>query len=63
MLEVVHSATRVVHTAINSNLNTPVPDGPTLTTEEYNQIIAMLHNGNGLPPINTTGISPKYNIA
>jgi hypothetical protein len=62
-IEVVHSATRVVHTVTNSKHNTPVPDGPTFTTEEYNQIIAMLRNGNGQPSLNATGISPKCNIA
>ena len=55
--EVVHSATRAVHTATNSKYNTSVPDGPTFTTEEYNHIIAMLRNGNGI------GISLKCNIA
>jgi len=46
-VKVVHSATRVVHTATNSKPNTSVPNGPTFTTEEYNQIIAILRNGNG----------------
>jgi len=61
--KVVHYATRAVHTATNSKYNTSVPDGPTFTTEEYNQIIAMLRNSNGHPPINATCISPKYNAA
>jgi len=38
---------KVVHTATNSKPNTQIPDGPTFTTEEYNQIIAILRNGNG----------------
>lgn len=43
---------------------TKASDGPTFTTEEYNQIIAMLRNGNGQPLANATGIfSPKCNIA
>jgi hypothetical protein len=61
--EVVHSATRAVHITINSKYNILVPDGPMFTAEEYNQIIAMLRNGNGQPSINATSISPKCNIA
>ncbi|KAI5341072.1 hypothetical protein L3X38_020346 [Prunus dulcis] len=52
--------------AINSAATTKsnASDCPMFTTEEYNQIIAMLRNGNGQPLANATGIfSPKYNIA
>jgi hypothetical protein len=61
--EVVHSAIRAVHTATNSKHNIPVPDGPTFIIEEYNQIIAILRNGNGQPSLHATGISSKCNIA
>ncbi|VVA39308.1 Hypothetical predicted protein, partial [Prunus dulcis] len=52
--------------AINAAATTKsnASDCPMFTTEEYNQIIAMLRNGNGQPLANATGIfSPKCNIA
>lgn len=52
--------------AINFDATTKLnaSDGHMFTTEEYNQIIAMLCNGNGQPLANTTSIlSPKCNIA
>ncbi|KAB2631507.1 hypothetical protein D8674_009026 [Pyrus ussuriensis x Pyrus communis] len=43
--------------ALNSPTTTKptTSDGPMFTTEEYNQIIAMLRNGNGQPLANATG--------
>ncbi|XP_020424441.1 uncharacterized protein LOC109950304 [Prunus persica] len=52
--------------AINSTATTKSNASycPMFTPEEYNQIIAMLRNGNGQPLANATSIfSPKCNIA
>lgn len=52
--------------AINPTTTTKpnASNGPMFTTEEYNQIIAMLRNGNGQPLANAASIfSPKCHIA
>ncbi|CAN6688768.1 unnamed protein product [Malus baccata var. baccata] len=44
-----------INSATTNKLEPNASNGPMFTTEEYNQIIAMLRNGNGQPLANATG--------